>query len=68
MRKYEITGNNLDIPSYMNFAKDRVINLIKENLKKINIKVQLTLVVSDYNDVYKKSNPVKEYQRIKKER
>ena len=62
-----LKSNNLDIPSCMNFVEDKIINLIKSKSLDTNIKVQLTLVVSVYNDIYKKSNPVKEYQRIKKD-
>ena len=65
--KYHITGNNFDIPSYMNFVKDKVIEIIDNNLINNNLKVQLVLIVSVYNDNYKNSNPVKEYQKDKKD-
>ena len=65
--KYHITGNNFDIPSYMNFVKDKVFEIIDNNLINNNLKVQLVLIVSVYNDNYKNSNPVKEYQKNKKD-
>ena len=65
--KYEITGNNFDFPSYMSFVKDKVFEIINNNLINNNLKVQLVLIVSVYNDNYKNSNPVKEYQKNKKD-
>ena len=64
--KYEITGNNFDIPSYMSFVKDKVFEIIDNNLIDNNLKVQLVLIVSVYNVNYKNSNPVKKYQKNKK--
>ena len=49
------------------FVKDKVFEIIDNNLINNNLKVQLVLIVSVYNDNYKNSNPVKEYQKNKKD-
>ena len=44
--KYEITGKIFNIPSYMNFVKDNVFEIIDNNLINNNLKVQLVIIVS----------------------
>ena len=51
---YEISGNGMDIPNYLSYVKNMVIDLIEDHLIESNIKIQLILnvltSVGDYGE------------------